>query len=131
MSTSDGNEHQFVVGEEYTRNEIREALGGGPTGYLPHKDGRVVCGTLTPGLNPRGPDVVLVGPGPETVRWAEVLCEQRYPVPMFVKSGYARWGYRGEYEVNRSTAARRDIAKQERASGRTDNVRVMFLRKVR
>lgn len=48
-------------GEYYTRQEIHILLGGGIQDYLPHKDGKVLCGCLTKDLNPDVPDVVLIG----------------------------------------------------------------------
>jgi hypothetical protein len=34
----------FEKGETYSRVEIQKALGGSLDDYLPHQDGRVVCG---------------------------------------------------------------------------------------
>ncbi len=75
----------LTEGKLYTRNEIHDFLGGGIQGYLPHKNGRVVAGCFGLKDNLEAPDVVLVGSGPMTVRWAKVLCEQEYSIPIFLK----------------------------------------------
>lgn len=45
----------FVVGEEYTRNDIHELVGGSKQAYLPNKNGRVVAACLTKNYNPQAP----------------------------------------------------------------------------
>jgi hypothetical protein len=111
----------------YTRGEIHDLLGGGTQGYLPHKNGRVVAGCFGLKMNPEAPDVVLVGSGPQTVRWAEVLCEQEYPIPMFLKKQPNQWEYFGEYKVEDWTEDPADLAEYGQKAGRTNITRVLFL----
>lgn len=66
-------------------------------GYLPHRDGEVAAGYFGLKRNPEALDVVLIGSGPETMRWAEALCEQGHPIPVFIKRQPSRWEYVGEY----------------------------------
>ncbi len=117
----------LTEGKLYTRNEIHDLLGGGIQGYLPHKDGKVVAGCFGLKRNPEAPDVVLVGSGPETVRWAKVLCEQEYPVPVFAKQQPNEWKYVGEYKVKDWTEDPADLQEYGERAGRTGITRVLFL----
>jgi hypothetical protein len=92
---------RFEIGRHYTREQIHDALGGGLTEFLPHRDGKVVAGCFNPALNPRAPDVVAVGPSPNAQRWAEAFTAQGEPVPVFLKDDVQRWRYAGEYRVER------------------------------
>ncbi len=117
----------LTQGKLYTRNEIHDLLGGGPQGYLPHKNGRVVAGCLGSKMNPEAPDVVLVGSGPQTVHWAKVFCEQDYPVPVFVKQQPNEWKHVGEYKVEDWTEDPADLQEYGEKAGRTGITRVLFL----
>ncbi len=117
----------LTEGKLYTRDEIHGLLGGGIQGYLPHKNGRVVAGCFGLKMNPEAPDVVLVVSGPETIRWAKVLCEQEYPVPTFLKRQASQWEYVGEYRVDGWTEYPADLAEYGQRAGRTNITRVLFL----
>ena len=118
----------FIVGQTYTRREIHDRLGGGLQIYLPHKNGRVVCGCFTREMNPDVPDTVLVGDGPDVVRSAQVFGAQVEPIPVFLKQKPNAWEYVGEYSAEYVT----DLAHVEplaRAASRSDVVGVLFLRR--
>ena len=66
----------FVRGQTYTRQEIHDQLGGDLQSYLPHVQGEVVCGCFTRRLDPNAPDQVLVGEGPDVVKYARVFAAQ-------------------------------------------------------
>ena len=88
----------FVLGRSYTRIQISASLGGDRVTFLPHAGGKVVCVALDPAKNPRGPEIVPVGPGGTTrLRWAAVLSKQGGAVPLFVKLGRNFWEYRGKH----------------------------------
>ncbi len=46
-----------ILNKTYTREEIHEMLGGDMQSYLPHKDGKVVCGCFRLDTNPDAPNV--------------------------------------------------------------------------
>ncbi len=117
----------LTEGKLYTRNEIHDLLGGGIQAYLPHKDSEVVAGCFGLESNPEAPDVVLVGSGPETVRWARVLCEQGHPIPVFIKRQPSQWEYVGEYGVEYWTEDAAKLAEYGEKSGRRNLTRVLFL----
>jgi hypothetical protein len=117
----------FVLGQTYTRREIAEQLGGDWQSYLPHKNGRVVCGCFTLEMNPAAPDTVLVGNGPNVVKLAQMLNGQVEPIPVFLKQQSNAWKYVGEYSAEYVTdpAQVKPLAK---AAGRSNVVGVLFLR---
>jgi len=43
------------TGNQYSRRQIHDLLGGGIQSYLPHKNGQVVCGCFRKDLNPLAP----------------------------------------------------------------------------
>ncbi len=100
---------------------------GGIQGYLPHKNGKVVAGCFGLESNPEAPDVVLVGSGPQTVRWARVLCDQEHPIPVFIKRQPSQWEYVGEYSVDGCSEHSVDLAEYGRKAGRANITRVLFL----
>src|SRR5690242_17444713 len=103
----------FVEGRPYTRREIADAVGGSIQDYLPHHNGRVVCACLVPQLNPGAPDVILVGTGPEIVRWARVFADQRDFVPVFIKRATNAWEHVGRYRVEGSSIDTAEISRRE------------------
>jgi hypothetical protein len=122
--------HHFIEGECYTRRQIHEALGGSMQSYLPHRDGRVVCGCFTRDLNRDAPSEILVGDGPEIRRWAEALASQREAIPVFLKKGTDRWEFVGLWSyVDRSADPEAIRIKKER-TGRTDISMILKLSKI-
>lgn len=117
----------FALGEMYTRDYIHGELGGGIQDYLPHRDGRVVCGCFNPDLNPDAPDVVLPGTGPEIERWARVFAGQPGYVPVFLKHRTNEWEYVGDFRVSRLSEDPRAIARYCERSRRDDITMLLFL----
>ena len=105
---------RFEIGRHYTREQIHDALGGGLTEFLPHRDGKVVAGCFNPALNPGAPDVVAVGPSPNAQRWAEAFAAQEEPVPVFLKDDVQRWRYVGDYRVERQVLDAEEISAHTR-----------------
>jgi hypothetical protein len=120
----------FVLGWEYTRNEIRAEVGGGLGAALPHKDGMVVAGCLRADMNPDAPHIILLGDGPEVRRWADQLAVQPTPIPVFIKAGPNRWRYEGRFRFASRTFDPTTIAEHARKSGRRDVTQVLFLESV-
>src|SRR5579872_6404241 len=89
----------FVLGQQYSRRQIADELGGGLQEYLPHSNGHVVCACVTPSLNPGAPHVVL--PGTEhIIRWGRVFAGQRHRIPVFLKRRSNAWEYAGLFRVH-------------------------------
>jgi hypothetical protein len=120
----------FKIGHTYTRQQIRDALGGGLQDYLPHDNGQVVCGCFRKkDTNPDAPDIILPGNGRDIQKWARVFREQNYPVPIFIKKQVNAWMYVGDYHVERWTEDLSEIAKHATKSGRRDITSVLFLKR--
>ncbi len=98
-------EAEFQLGQMYTRQEISEVLGGSVQLYLPHVNGRVVCGCFDPTekMNPDAPEEVLFGepyPTPVIDKAATMVFEQGRncnAIPVFLKRSANQWEYVGEY----------------------------------
>jgi hypothetical protein len=117
----------LVLGGVYTRRNVHQILGGGVQEYLPHKNNRVVCATITPASNPDAPRIILPAKGPNIVKWARVFAAQREAVPVFLKRGADQWEYVGNYRVERSSEAAGDIAAEMAKTGRNDITMVLYL----
>jgi hypothetical protein len=118
-------------GQHYTREEIAAELGGGVIEYLPNVNGTIVCACLRLDYNPDAPNIILAGHGPEVQQSAEALCEQRGPIPIFIKRNTNAWEYVGDYKVERFSRESGVIAEQEARSGRIgrDGIsRVIYMR---
>lgn len=122
----------FILGKTYTRDEIYDETGGGSKqAYLPNKGGQILCACLNRRENPSAPYKILAGRGPEIERSGIILCEQKEPIPVFVKQEVNAWEYVGMFTVDRWTNHRADIDQYNRMSGRTDITRIIFLREVK
>ena len=119
----------FAEGKAYSKDQVGSILGCEMNGYLPNKDGRVICATVTKSYNPDAPDIILPGCGPQIERWGKVFCGQKNPVPIFVKASGSDWIYVGNYYVARWSAAPEQLAEQKRRSGRRDISKVLYLEK--
>lgn len=108
------------VGKRYTRAQIQQAYGGGIQTYLPNRDGRVTCGCFDPELNPRAPEEILVGDGPNIVAAARLLIRQGGAIPIFIKRASSEWEFLGRYRVASHSLDARDIEPKAREAGRTD-----------
>lgn len=122
---------QFVVGKKYTRKEISEVLGGSEIEYLPSHNGHVVCGCFTIEHNPEAPNIIIPGSGKVIEREAEKFCQQKHPVPIFIKHRVNEWEYVGDYVVSDYSTDPNDIASHHNGSiTPIDEVtRVIFLKR--
>jgi hypothetical protein len=125
------SEADLTIGHIYTRRQIHEALGGAVQEYLPHVDNKVVCGCFTKDSNPRAPDVILPGSGPNMQRWARVFAAQPHAIPIFIKVGQGKWEYVGRYRVKRLSESSSDIQHYLVGASRADVPFVLFLVKTR
>jgi hypothetical protein len=119
----------FVLGRKYTREEISKILGGSEIDYLPTEKGKVVCGCFTLDHNPDAPNVVIPGTGSVIERRAKIFCEQKHPVPIFIKRHVNEWEYVGDYKAVRYSTDPADIAAHHNGSITPLNkvTRVIFL----
>ena len=91
---------QPVLGQLYTREEIRQMIGGGDLqSYLPHVDGNVICGCFDPKRNASAPFEIDLGSGPNVLRYAQRLMEQGTFIPVFLKSETLSWEYVGKFKA--------------------------------
>lgn len=115
----------FIVGTLYSREKIREALGGGELRtYLPQRDGQIIAGCFGRKRNPEAPREIQVGKGPQNIRKAELLAEQpEKHIPVFVKRTDLKntdklWEYYGLYAFRQLLNDRQTLAQAEEKSGR-------------
>jgi hypothetical protein len=122
----------FVIGKEYTRDDIHSEVGGSKQSYLPTLGGTVVAACLTKDLNPRAPDVVLCGRGKMIEPAGAALADQRQSIPVFVKLGVNRWEFHGMFRVNGSVTSGPLFGECLQGSGRssTDVSRAVLLQRV-
>ena len=90
----------FIVGREYTRSEIHDAVGGSRRACLPTREGVVVAACLLESFNPDAPHVMLCGTGPQLTPVSNRLAAQRIPLPIFVKVAVNRWRHAGWFVVS-------------------------------
>ena len=100
-------EPDFIIGQDYSRREIHEKVGGSLVSYLPTREGAVVCACLTKKLNPRAPEEILVGTGPGIEGAGEILIGQTSPIPVFIKRSVNRWTYHGLWQVKEIPSSKR------------------------
>jgi hypothetical protein len=118
----------FQIGTCYSRQEIHEKIGGGIQDYLPHVNGKVVCGCFRKDTNPGAPDVVLPGRGRDIMRWAAVFREQKYPIPIFIKQRTNEWLYVGNFLVDHWSDDKQVIAVHEPIQRNGSVSSVLFLK---
>lgn len=95
----------FRPGNQYTRREIHEHLGGSVVSCLPTSNGAIVAACLSKKFSPRAPEVVLCGRGARTTPVSALFARQKTAVPVFIKSALNRWQYRGRFNVDQSFSA--------------------------
>jgi hypothetical protein len=122
----------LIKGQRYTWSEIVDETGadGSPPFYLLHRDGKVVAGCFTLGLNPEAPLVVLAGNGPQIREWADLFCVQKGSIPVCVKSGLGEWLCCGNFKLVRSSADPAEIAHHSAQARRSDVYKLLFLQEV-
>jgi hypothetical protein len=121
---------ELILGRTYTRREIHKMFGGPVQEYLPHVNGRVVCGALKPSENPDAPEVILPAFGPMIEHWARVFAAQTDPVPIFLKQRSNAWEFVGLYCVRDLSTEPAVIEEHERRSQRSNISMVLFLERV-
>ncbi|MFA5101344.1 MAG: hypothetical protein WC547_10705 [Candidatus Omnitrophota bacterium] len=119
---------EFKKGTAYTRQEIREIVGGGSVqNAMPIKDGRVLCVCLSQPWDIDAPRVVLVGAGPSVQKEAEMFCSQNTAVPFFYKKTANLWEYVGDFKPERWSDDPGDVRGFAQSSGRINLTKVIFL----
>lgn len=89
----------FIIGREYTRDEIHEQLDGSKVSCLPTLDGKIVAACLSLKFSPAAPTVVLCGQGQKTTAVSKLLTLQQGNIPVFVKKAVSHWAYCGVFQV--------------------------------
>ena len=92
----------FVVGSQYTRDEIYSEVGGSKVSCLPTLGGRIVAACLSQKFSPAAPHVVLCGQGKRTGAVSKLLTVQPGKLPVFIKRAANRWEFRGNFRVDES-----------------------------
>jgi hypothetical protein len=95
--------------------------------YLPHSDGRIVCGCFTPRKNRRAPVEIDIGKGPEALPSARELVSTGATIPVFVKRATNAWTFRGYFRAVGLSQEEADIRGPDR---RPDATAVIFLEEV-
>ncbi|MBC6428364.1 MAG: hypothetical protein GDA55_03940 [Cellvibrionales bacterium] len=125
---------EFKLGECYTRQEIRDQLGGGDLqSYLPTMDGKVIaaCVRCCPCSNPNAPYVILPGWGPKIERTAKQFASQIDPVPAFTQKRGEKRKHVGYYRVKRQSFDEQEIERHAIKAHRAGDVSsVLFLERV-
>lgn len=81
-----------------TTAELKKATAGGDS-YIRTKDNEVRGLALKKELNPKAPDIVLVGRGPHIQKSAELFAEQGRAVPTYIKNDVNDWEFVGHYRA--------------------------------
>ena len=100
----------FILGFDYTREEIHAQCGGSLQSDLPHKEGGVVAACLDARRNPHAPCIILCGNSPDLCQAGALLAQQPAPIPVFIKNATQRWVYQGRFEVAESFTESADCA---------------------
>ena len=120
----------FTIGTTYTRQQIRQGVGGGSIQtYLPTLKGQVLCACLNGPMN-LVPGVICVGNRPRTVKAAEILCQQDNDIPVFVKEAPSRWVYHGRYKVKSWNNDLETLNHYRVKTRRSELTKIIFMEKV-
>lgn len=95
----------FVVGKDYSREDIHVAVGGNKQAFLPTHHGRVVAACLKPERNPDAPQIVLCSSGAAARAAGRTLAQQKDAIPVFVHVGNERWRYEGDFATEASLSS--------------------------
>ena len=105
---------ELQFGTLYTRREIHDIVGGGDLqSYLPHTEGRILCGCFDPELNRRAPYEVDVGNAPNVLRYAQLLAVEHGKIPVFLKRETNSWEYVGRFRATGYSDNPTDLAQDE------------------
>ena len=92
----------FMVGRQYTRDEIHAEVGGSKVSCLPTRGGTIVAACLSQKFSPAAPHVVLCGQGLRTGGVSKLLTITPGKLPVFIKRAASRWEFRGNFRVDES-----------------------------
>jgi hypothetical protein len=112
----------FKLNSMCTRMQIHNLIGGEIQSYLPHVDGKVVCGCFDTSANPKAPNEILVGAGPNVEKYANVFAEQAEAIPIFMKQASNQWEYIGDYRAVKYSKEPKEVSAKAKAAGREDKV---------
>lgn len=116
----------LTLGRSYSREEIRDAVGGGDLqSYLPHSQGRVLCGCFDPALNARAPFEIDVGNRPNVIQYGQLLLQQGNEIPVFLKKGTRAWEYVGQFQATSYNTDPADLYPNK--PRRDDAIAVLYL----
>ena len=125
---SNTQEMSFILDRTYTRQEIRDLVGGGSVqDYLPSENGKVLCACLSQKYGPDVPKVILVGQGPGVQQAAEIFRRQKSAVPVFLKKVANLWEYAGNFSPVGCTEDPDKIREFKEFFGRINLTRIIFL----
>ena len=94
----------FHLGQDYTRRQISNRVGGSMQNALPTVNKVVVAACLHADAshNPDAPEVILCGNTERVAAAGEWLSVQPDPIPVFVFHARNQWEYRGWFRVKSS-----------------------------
>lgn len=94
----------FHIGQDYTRRQIHNRIGGSLQNALPTVNNVVVAACLhaDAAYNPDAPDVVLCGRSDRVSAAGELLASQPEPIHVFLFHARNRWEYRGLFRAKAS-----------------------------
>ena len=115
----------YIEGDLYSYPQTIACFGGGDRSYLPTRGGIILGGRFKPKMNPRAPDVVVVGNNPQVVEKANALGKGGYAIPVFVWERSNKWRYKGMYKcIEHSKDA---VVISSNDAGRPDIDSILFL----
>ena len=121
----------FMVGSQYTRDEIHAAVGGSKVSCLPTQGGRIVAACLSRKFSPAAPHVVLCGQGQRTGAVSKLLTIKPDKFPVFIKQAASRWEFRGNFRIDESFSSGPRFESFISGSGRSiDSVSFVVLLKL-
>ncbi|MET0519115.1 MAG: DUF6697 family protein [Burkholderiaceae bacterium] len=107
----------FVIGKDYSREDIHAQCGGNKQAFLPTHQGKVVAACLSPERNPQAPDIVLCSSGAAARAAGRTLAKQSGPIPVFIRQDANRWRFMGSFAPSESLSAPPDCAPYVAGSG--------------
>lgn len=123
---------QFVVGHGYTREEIRNVLGGDKVSNFPKQNGRVVCCCVARYTHPDAPEIILVNRSIQMIPSARQIASQLEAIPVFVFDRYREDPkvYRGMFVGVGYTEDRAEIIQLAMRVWRQDVKALLYLKRV-
>ncbi len=113
----------FIKNQKYTRNEIKDILGGNPMVSVATKDNCILYMCVDPEINPsftvmdhhnynleKNERAYLAGRGEVIQRNAHTILNSDHTFPVFLKNSKLRkWGYLGEFKYKSHTDSLKEI----------------------